>query len=163
MYSFRFRSETFGGFAEVTGIAKLDDGGLELQFQARDAVFGVLKSEIKSRRVSLGQLLQVSYHAGPFWLLPRVELHLHDLLGAEELPGGAEGTVKLGVKWSDRAAAKRATEWLQRLLHEQRFQSLQTEIEQLSRSHPKPVAAWQATALTGASSPPPPPPRLESE
>jgi len=39
-----FHFDAYGGFGTLRGLARLDEQGLELQFNTSDALFGVLKT-----------------------------------------------------------------------------------------------------------------------
>ena len=150
--TFRFKSDAFQGLGETTGLARRQGSDLLLQFQTRDSLFGVLKSSVKSRLIGADQIAAIEYRGGWFGLWPRVRVSLTDLAGAEDLPGGAEGIIQLGVRWADRKAAKTLVERMQSECSERRFQALQADIEQLSQRDPR---QQQATPPAAPSGPPP--------
>lgn len=134
--TFRFCSDEFQGFGETVGLVRRDGNGLCLQWQTRDALVGLLKSELKTGHLALSEVAAIEYHSF-FGLWPRVHISLSDLSAAAGLPGGAEGVIKLGVRWADRRAAANLVQRLQLELGERRFQALQQDIDQLSRVDPR--------------------------
>ena len=97
-----FHFDSHGGLGEVKGLARMDEYGLELQFSTRDALFGVIKSDLRSLRVPFDALLSVRYSAGFLWLMPSIQLRVRDLQVLAGLPESEEGRVTLRIKFGDR-------------------------------------------------------------
>jgi hypothetical protein len=131
-----FRFDAHGGFAEVMGLAKLDDLGLELQFTTRDAVFGVVKTGQRSLRVPLEVLMSVRYRAGFLWLMPVIELRVNDLKVLDGLPESEEGRVRMRIKWRDRQDARDFVKELEMLRSHVRIQQLDRSLDRLSSQLP---------------------------
>jgi hypothetical protein len=73
MDTIHFHFDSHGGFGEVTGLARLEEGGLELQFSTRDALIGVIRTDLRRLRIPLEVLAGARYRAGFLWLLPAIE------------------------------------------------------------------------------------------
>lgn len=136
MDSIPFHFDTYGGFGEVRGLARLDELGLELQFSSRDAMFGVLKSRVRSVRVPVEALLSVRYRAGFCWLMPKIELRVRDLTAFGGLPESEQGRVCLGLAWGDRADGRAFAADLERMRAHRRIQQLDRQLERMAAPLP---------------------------
>lgn len=144
-----FRFESHGGFGEVKGLARLDEFGLELQFSTRDAVFRVIKSDMRSLRIPLDSLLSVRYSAGFLWLMPTIELRVRDLKVLEGLPESEEGRVKLRVKFAERHDARAFMRDLEAMRAHFRIQMLDRTLDRMTSHLPgrePPPAPLQTSA-----------------
>lgn len=144
-----FRFDSHGGFGEVKGLARLDEFGLELQFSTRDAVFGVIKSDMRSLRIPLDSLLSVRFSAGFLWLMPSIELRVRDLKVLEGLPESEEGRVKLRVKFAERHDARSFVSDLEAMRTHYRIQMLDRTLDRMTSHLPgrePPPAPLQASA-----------------
>lgn len=138
MDSVPFHFDTFGGFGEVQGLARLDEQGLELQFSTRDAMFGVLKTGMRSLRIPLDALMAVRYTAGWFWLLPAIELRVRDLSVLQGLPESEQGRVTLSLNFRDRHDGRAFAKDLDLMRAHRRIQQLDRTLDQML---PQPPAA----------------------
>lgn len=103
----KVRAEAFQGFADVQGMLVFDGGSLRIDFQTADALFGVLRSGPKQLDVPLASIDAVRTGAGWFWLMPWIEIEINDFKLMTQLPGAADGSWRLGVRWRDRQALRR--------------------------------------------------------
>jgi hypothetical protein len=140
-----FHFDTHGGFGEVQGLARIDELGLELQFSTRDAVFGVIKTEQKSLRVPMEQLLSVRFSAGFFWLMPSIQLRVRDLSVLKDLPESGEGRVNLRVRFRDRHDARAFAKDLESMRAHVRILQLDRALDRMTAPLP-PVAPPQPPA-----------------
>lgn len=151
-----FHFDSHGGFGEVKGLARLDEFGLELQFSTRDAVFGVIKSDMRSLRIPLDTLLSVRFSAGFLWLMPSIELRVRDLTVLTGLPESEDGRVKLRVKFGERHDARTFVRDLEAMRTHFRIQMLDRTLDRMTHHLPgrEPPPAPLQTG-TQASAPPP--------
>jgi hypothetical protein len=155
-----FHFDTHGGFGEVQGLARLDELGLELQFSTRDAVFGVIKTEQKSLRIPLEQLLSVRFSAGFLWLMPVIQLRVRDLSVLKDLPESGEGRVKLRVRFRDRHDARAFVKDLEGMRAHVRILQLDRALDRMTSPLPPvapPQAAPSAAPKAQETAPPRPP------
>jgi hypothetical protein len=131
-----FHFDSHGGFGEVKGLARLDEYGLELQFSTRDAVFGVIKSDMRSLRIPLEALLSVRFSAGFLWLMPSIELRVRDLAVLAGLPESEEGRVKLRVKFGERHDARAFVRDLEAMRTHFRIQMLDRTLDRMTQHLP---------------------------
>lgn len=131
-----FHFDSHGGLGEVKGLARMDEYGLELQFSTRDALFGVIKSDLRSLRVPFDALLSVRYSAGFLWLMPSVQLRVRDLQVLAGLPESEDGRVKLRIKFGDRHDGRAFARDLDTLRSHYRVQMLDRTLDRMTRHQP---------------------------
>ncbi|MBN8428748.1 MAG: hypothetical protein J0L65_14900 [Xanthomonadales bacterium] len=131
-----FHFDSHGGLGEVKGLARMDEYGLELQFSTRDALFGVIKSDLRSLRVPFDALLSVRYSAGFLWLMPSIQLRVRDLQVLAGLPESEEGRVTLRVKFGDRHDGRAFARDLDTLRSHYRVQMLDRTLDRMTRHQP---------------------------
>lgn len=100
-------AETHAGFGEAGGMLHFDGEALIVEFQTRDALFGVLKSQPRSLRVPLLAIEEVRSGRGFCWLLPWIEVSLNDFRLLTELPGAEGGRWRARVRFKNRAALQK--------------------------------------------------------
>lgn len=149
-----FHFDAYGGWGEVHGLARLDELGLELQFSTRDALFGVIKSGTRSVRIPVESLLSVRYFAGWFWLFPRIELRVRDLIVLKGLPECDQGKVTLSLALGDRQDGRSFAADLEAMRAHRRIQHLDRALERMAA--PLPEDWRQPPPLPEAALPPRP-------
>jgi len=154
MDSVPFHFDTYAGFGEVQGIARLDELGLELQFSTRDALLGVLKTSTRRVRIPVEALLSVRYRAGWFWLMPTIELRVRELSVVKGLPESEQGRVTLSLKLRDRHDGRAFAADLEQMRLHRRIQHLDRTLEHLMA--PRPVDWAQPPAPPAAPRTQPP-------
>jgi hypothetical protein len=140
----KVRAEAFQGFADVQGMLVFDGGSLRIDFQTADALLGVLRSGPKQLEVPLGSIEAVRSGAGWFWLMPWIEIEINDFKLMTQLPGAADGSWRLGVRWRDRQALRRFASALAFARSGDLHQRLTVGLD-----------AATAAATSGATAPPP--------
>ena len=98
MNSLPFRiSGVYGDFAELAGIARLDDdGAFVLEFQITDGLVGVFKSELQEVRIRMADLEEVTFKRGLFSCALTLRVRRMELLAS--IPGSGEGEIRLRCK-----------------------------------------------------------------
>ncbi|HEY9639566.1 MAG TPA: hypothetical protein V6C57_03740 [Coleofasciculaceae cyanobacterium] len=104
--------ETYGGFVETSGIAELDEQDLLLEFQFRDGLLGVLKSEIKTVAIPFSSLAAVRLHKG--WSRTTLFIQVKPSLALRTIPMQAEGWLELRLARKDTAIAEAWLDFLNR-------------------------------------------------
>ncbi|MGJ3248439.1 MAG: hypothetical protein ACFE0I_20445 [Elainellaceae cyanobacterium] len=125
--------DTFEGFVESRGAARLDGEALVLEFQSQDGVVGVLKSGIREVTIPLRDIESVSLYRGWFRTILMVSVRRMSLLA--DLPHHDRGTLRLRIARSDRPLAEQWDSFLRltishrQLMHaEHDFYSPQTDV-----------------------------------
>ena len=101
------RAEAYEGLADVRGMLVFDGRQLRFDFQTSDALFGVLKSDLRQLVVPLAAVEKVRAGRGWFWLNPYIELELNDFALLNMVPGAHAGSWRLRVRFADRRALRR--------------------------------------------------------
>ena len=100
--------DLYHSLAVATGIARVHDDHLHLEFETRDTIFGALKSELKEVRVPLEEIANVRLER-IFWST-KLTLQSHRLKSFEHVPGHKGGQIVLVIDPQTRAAAEQLAE-----------------------------------------------------
>lgn len=131
MDTLAFHFDAYGGWGEVKGMAGFDERGLLLQFTTRDALFGVLKSDLREVRIPIEALRSVQYRAGFLWLMPAIELRVRELSVLKDLPESEQGRLRLRVAFRDRHEAREFAQELDRWRSLRRIAELDRNLDRL--------------------------------
>lgn len=153
MYSVAFSCSSHGGWGEMQGIVHLEEGRLRFQYQAGDAVLGLLRSSPKELVVELDALTRAEFSAGWFWLWPVIDLGFSDFVQASRLQSGTTGRVELSVAWRDRRRARLFTEALEQQLALRRQRRLEQDIARLSQMDPRTAGQVTESGAVSGSNP----------
>lgn len=146
--------ETHGGWGQLDGVLAFDGQRLQLTYQTKDSVLGVLKSEPQVADLALEIVGGVRFGLGWFWLMPVIELSFSDFVASARLPGANRGRLLLRVAFRDRHHARRLVEQLRFVRSQQQHERIEAEIAELKAGSGAPLL--QAVAL-----PPPLPPQAQ--
>ena len=97
-------ANVYGGLAECHGLIRAVEDGLQLEFQAKDGIFGVLKSGVKNTLFAWQDLTGLECRLG--WFRVRLILTTRSLSVLEGVPGAENCRLDLNVARKDRAVAK---------------------------------------------------------
>ncbi len=97
-------SEVNYGFQKAKGLMKVSGKGIELEFEVKDAILGVLSSGIKNVTVSYSDLESIAFKGG--WFSSKVILEGVSMQVFEEVPGTEVATCELKIKRKDRDEAR---------------------------------------------------------
>lgn len=103
-YAIPFTCPDANDFVEVHGLLRFDADGLHLEFQSKDAVFGVFKSALKSVHVKPDQLRDLRYRKS--WFRHFLILQTRDMRAIERVPGATSGEVRLKIRKADAKEAQ---------------------------------------------------------
>ena len=104
MDSLPFKIETFEGMAETEGMARIEGDHLRLEFRTRDAILGVVRSELKEIDIPLAELATAEYKKGFFGA--KVFLRGRMLKVLDPVPGSKAGEVSLRIARKHREDAE---------------------------------------------------------
>ena len=97
MYSIPFTfPDTYGGLAEADGIARFDGHSLILEFQVKDAVFGLVKSEVKEVMLPIDEIANIDFKRGKF--RGQITIRTHSVSAVEEIPEQKGGEFVISIK-----------------------------------------------------------------
>jgi hypothetical protein len=97
--------EVYGGFAQTTGVARIERDGLGLEFETADGLFGIFRSGIRDLVVPWSEVALVECKVPRFGGLT-LTLRTRGLAALAPLPGRNGNEVKLSVAREHRAAAE---------------------------------------------------------
>jgi len=98
-------SNVYAGFAEAFGIARFDGRQVTLEFEVKDGIAGVIKSELKDVTVPIEDIVSIVFQSGI--LKHKVAIQTDYLRSVAEIPGVSRGKVLLNIDRSDRETAER--------------------------------------------------------
>ena len=96
-------TEVYHGFAEVEGMLRIEDQQVVIEYQTKDSVLGVIKSETKSLPIPYSQISEVVFKTNMFRTFLRLQLKSLELLN--KFPGSKAGGIKLNLKRKDKEKA----------------------------------------------------------
>ena len=96
--------EAYHGFAEIQGLLHVERDHLLLEFELKDALFGVLKSGAKELKISYLDLNHVAYRRS--WVKSRLVLQVNNMRVLSAFPGAKDGTIVLKIKRKYKGAAE---------------------------------------------------------
>jgi hypothetical protein len=91
-------------FVEASGLLRFDADGLHLEFQTKDAIIGVIKSDVKSVRLRPDDLRNLVYKKS--WFRHMLIIQAKEFKAIAKVPGAASGEVRLKVRKSDADQAR---------------------------------------------------------
>ena len=104
MDSIPFTIEVYDGLAETEGMARLEGDQLVLEFRTRDAILGVVSSELKEIEIALDGLASAEYKQR--WWGTKLLLRGRQLKFLDPVPGSKAGEVALSIARKDREQAE---------------------------------------------------------
>lgn len=93
------------GFQVAKGILKLRPEGIELEFETKDAILGVISSGVQSVQLSYGDLESIRFDKG--WFSAKIILEATSMKIFEDLPGTEQATCMLKVKRKHKEEAQK--------------------------------------------------------
>ena len=96
--------EVYGGFAEGSGLMYVAKDTMILEFQVKDAFFGVVKSKPTRLQIPFSEIISIEYKRNMF--ISRMIFRLTSLHYMSDIPGDNKGgDVKLKIKRKDKEQA----------------------------------------------------------
>lgn len=92
-------SDSFEGFAESKGLLLLKNGKVIIQFQTKDAILGMVKSDLKTVEIPLENLIEISYKKSIFG--NKLILLVDNLSFVEQLPSSDSNEIVLSIARKD--------------------------------------------------------------
>lgn len=114
------------GFQEASGLMKLTREGIELEFEVKDAILGVMKSGIKNVIIPYSKLESITFKKG--WFSSKIILNGTSMRVFEDVPGTNVATCIIKVKRKHRNEA-------QSLASHARLQLSEYKLDQMDKNH----------------------------
>ena len=96
--------EINSGFQQAEGLLKLATEQLELEFEVKDAILGLIKSGVKDAVIPFSELKSIEFKKG--WFSTKIVLEGTSMKTFNELPGSELATCTLKVKRKHRDDAE---------------------------------------------------------
>ena len=122
-------SDAYEGLADVEGLVQFEADVLTLEFEAKDAFFGVVKSGVKEVRLALTDLVSVDFSKNMF--RATLKLRVRSMKLFEEIPGAKRGEVRLRFSRKHRDEAHSLASALQLRLSERKLELMDDEMRRL--------------------------------
>lgn len=114
--------DVYQGFAEGGGIATATTAGLTLEFQVKDSLVGMIKSDIRRIAIPIGELHSIDLKQS--WFRNRLFIRVRNMTALDGVPGNSTGQVELRVARRDMATAQALVSILMLSLSEKRLAEL---------------------------------------
>jgi hypothetical protein len=115
-------TDVYQGFAEGGGIATASESGLILEFQVKDSLVGMIKSDIHKITIPINELHSVALKQS--WFRNRLFIRVKNMTTLARVPGSKTGQVELRVARRDTATAQTLVSILMLSLSEKRLTDL---------------------------------------
>lgn len=113
------------GIREADGLLRLEDEKLVLEYQLKDSIMGVFKSDVEIMRIPIEKLSDASLKKRLF--TTKLMLQASSMTFFDEVPGSNHGRLELKIKRRDRKAAENLASRITLLLSEARLRNLDTD------------------------------------
>lgn len=120
-------SDSFEGFAESKGLLLLKNGAIIIQFQTKDAILGMVKSDLKNVDIPLENLIEISYKKSIFG--NKLILLVDNLSFVEQLPSSDSNEIVLSIARKDIDTAIDLVRALKLDQSEKEYQAALKEVE----------------------------------
>ena len=124
-FTLSFKIEVFEGLAETDGLLSFDADSLKLEFQTKDSIFGVIKSNIKKVFIPLDKIRNIEFKKGFF--KDKLFIYTNSLDVVKKLPGGEGNEIKLILKKKNRIDTRNFSSKVNLLISENRLNELEHE------------------------------------
>lgn len=113
------------GFQVAKGILKLSSDGIELEFETKDALLGLISSGVNSVKLSYDDLESIRIDKG--WLSAKIVLEGTSMRVFEDLPGTEQATCMLKVNRKDKDEAQKVISTARMYLSEYKLEQMENE------------------------------------
>lgn len=122
------QSDLYGGLAEISGLVRLKDATLIIEYQVQDELFGMLQSDVKNVKLPLAMIDSVEVEKR--WFRHRFKIFLNQLPNTEK-PLTIEGNcLSFLIKKADKERALSFRSRLMMQVSEQKLKDLDAELNQ---------------------------------
>lgn len=111
-----------GGFTEVTGLIRVDHEHLVLEFQSADAIIGIVKSDLKTKKIPFTAIRRLDFKKG--WFSTKLILQTNSMSDLDGIPGANSGSVTFNIKRAHRQEAVELNSYFQLEFSEHRIRQL---------------------------------------
>jgi hypothetical protein len=120
-------TDLYGDFAEANGIARLEDDTLVLEYQTKDSILGIIKSDVKIVRIPLLKLSSVRFEKK--WFKNFLFISAQSMATLADVPGCEQGTLRLTISKKYRALAEQFSAEAELRMAELNLKNLDSDME----------------------------------
>jgi hypothetical protein len=117
----------YADFAEAKGVMHFEQNDLILEFQTKDTVLGLIKSDVKEERIALEDLHSVGFNKKFFKGELIIKARKMHVLG--KIPGSEQGEITLIIARKDRDAAAQFAVEMELIISEYKLKKLDEEAD----------------------------------
>ncbi|MEL6652796.1 MAG: hypothetical protein AAFQ87_18495 [Bacteroidota bacterium] len=117
-----FTAEGPHGLTEVNGMMRLGQKSLILEYQVKDGIVGMIKSDPKELVIPFDNLLEVKYKLN--WAVSRFKITVNSMRILGKFPVSDSGVISLKIKRKQKQGAKELASRLNLLLSEHRLEMM---------------------------------------
>ena len=114
--------EAYSGLAALTGIMQVNKDSLVLEYQVKDNILGMLKSDTKRLLIPYNNLTEVRYKRN--WFISRFHLYVNSMQILGKFPIGKDGRITLKINRKRSHTAKELESYINLRLSEIRLEML---------------------------------------
>ncbi len=116
--------EIYEGLAEAEGVLRISSNALTLEFQIKDGLFGLTKSDVKMAIIPFHRIVEIDFHSN--FLFTDLDIRVSSMQIVEDVPGQKQGRITLKIP---RRYKREAAE----IAHEASIRSSQSKLDWLDR------------------------------
>lgn len=113
------------GLQKASGLLKLEGEELVMEFQVKDALFEVFKSDVEEITIPLRDLQSVDYKKG--WFSSKIILEARSLRAFDDIPGSDQGECVLKIKRKEKKDAENLVSKIRLTISEMKLRDLDEE------------------------------------
>ena len=114
--------QIYEGFANAEGVLSISSDALTLEFQVKDNILGVMKSDVRTAAIPFDRIDEVDFRSNLF--RTGLNIRVSSMQIVEDVPGSKQGKVSLKIP---RRYKKEASE----IAHEASIRSSQSKLDRL--------------------------------
>ena len=114
--------QIYEGFANAEGVLRISSDALTLEFQVKDNILGVMKSDVRTAAIPFDRIDEVDFRSSIFRTVLNIRVSSMQIV--EDVPGSKQGKVSLKIP---RRYKKEASE----IAHEASIRSSQSKLDRL--------------------------------
>lgn len=113
------------GLQEAKGLLKVNEEGLELEFEVEDSFFGLFTSGVQVEQINYRDLEAIRFEKG--WFRAQIVLKATSMQVLDKVPGSDHATATLKVKRGNRNMAEKVISHARMLHSEVKLRQLDSE------------------------------------
>jgi len=119
--------DLYADFAEAHGIIRLEDDTLVLEYQTKDSIVGIIKSDVKIIRLPLLKLSSIKFEKK--WFKGYLHINAKSMMTLADVPGSEHGTLRLVISSKYKTLAEQLSIDADLRIAELNLKNLDTDME----------------------------------